>query len=326
MAPSDKNTSKTQSAFTRAAFLKGAAKVAAVAAAAPLMKSFPVLAAAGAATPLNTRTVAKSPNASLKLPVIGLGTRSMSKTDAKAVAGQAEVINTLLDGGGKIIDTAANYTGGDSEEVIGDALAASGKRKMAFITSKYAEKTKEGGEASIANSLKSLRTDVVDLMFIHNMVAIGIQLPVLEAHKSKGVLSYLGISETSDRQDELEKYLDRLDFIEFAYAADMRDAEKRLLPAAKDKGFAVLIALPLGRGRALQAVKGKPLPEWAVKELGVESYAQLLLKFVVGNPAVTAAIPSTLNPHHMAENLAAARGAIPDEKQREKIAAIWADA
>jgi aryl-alcohol dehydrogenase-like predicted oxidoreductase len=318
MAAFDKNSA----AFTRAAFLKGAAKIAA-AATAPFIKSVPVFAAAAA--PLNTRLVPKSKDG-LKLPVLGLGTRSMSKTDAKAVAGQREVINTLLDAGGKIIDTAANYSGGDSEEVIGDALKASGKRNLAFITSKYAEKTKEAGAASIANSLKSLHTDVVDLMFIHNMVAIDVQLPVLQDHKARGVVKYIGISETSDRQDGLEKYLDQIDFIEFAYAADLRDAEKRLLPSAKDKGVAVLVALPLGRGRALRAVKDKPLPEWAVKELSVESYAQLLLKYVIGHPAVTAAIPSTLNPHHMAENIIAGRGVVPDEKQRAKIAAIWAEA
>jgi aryl-alcohol dehydrogenase-like predicted oxidoreductase len=316
MAPSHKNPP----AFTRAAFLKGAAKAAAVVAAALLIKTRPAFAADAA--PLAVRTVPKSFEGYVKLPVIGLGTRSMSRTDTKAVAGQAQVINALLDGGGKVIDTAANYTGGDSEEVIGSALAALGKRGMAFIASKYAEQTKEGGEKSIRNSLEVLRTNVVDLMFIHNMVAIEAQLPVLEAAKGRTV-RYIGISDTSDRQDELEKYLDRLDFIEFAYAADMRAAEKRLLPAAKDKGVAVLVALPLGRGRALQAVKGKQVPEWAKKELGVETHAQLLLKFVIGHPAVTVAIPSTLDPKHMAENLAAGRGPIPDEKQRAKIAAIW---
>jgi len=319
MAPISKEP-RPAHAVTRAAFLKGAATAVAVAAAAPLVKAMPAFAAE--ASGLALRTVPKSFEGHAKLPVIGLGTRSMSKTDAKAVAGQAQVITTLLDGGGKVIDTAANYTGGDSEEVIGDALAATGKRGMAFIASKYAEQTKAAGEASILNSLKVLRTNIVDLMFIHNMVAIDTQLPVLEENKGRA-LRYIGISDTSDRQDELEKYLDRLDFIEFAYAADMRGAEKRLLPAAKDKGVAVLVALPLGRGRALQAVKGKQVPEWAKKELGVETHAQLLLKFVIGHPAVTVAIPSTLDPKHMQENLAAGRGPIPDEKQRAKIAAIW---
>ena len=311
---------KNPSAFTRAQFLKAAAKAAAVVAAAPLIKTMPALAAEAA--PLAMRTVHKSFEGYLKLPVIGLGTRSMSKSDSKAVAGQAQVINTLLDGGGKVIDTAANYTGGDSEQVIGDALAASGKRGMAFIASKYAEQTKDGGEKSIRNSIEAMHTNLIDLMFIHNMVAIETQLPVLESHRGR-IIRYIGISDTSDRQDEVEKYMDRLDFVEFAYAADMRAAEKRLLPAAMDKGVSVLVALPLGRGRALQAVKGKPVPEWAKKELGVETHAQLLLKFVIGHPAVTVAIPSTLDPKHITENLAAGRGPIPDEKQRAKIAAIW---
>jgi aryl-alcohol dehydrogenase-like predicted oxidoreductase len=304
--------------FSRAVFLKGAAG------AALSLATVPLIVPAFAAVPaMNERPVRKSAN-SLKLPVIGLGTRSMSKSDAKAVAGQGEVIATLLDGGGKVIDTAANYTGGDSEEVIGAALAAKGRRKDAFLVTKFGERGKDAGVRSMENSFKSLQADVIDLMFVHNMIDVPTQVPNIKEYKAKGKIRYVGVSDTGRNQDELIKYLDDLDFVEFAYAADSREAEARLLPACLDKGVSVLVALPLGRGRALGAVKGKEVPEWARKELGVETFAQLLLKFVIGHPAVTVAIPSTLNPHHMAENLAAGRGPLPDEKQRAKIAEIWA--
>ena len=298
--------------LTRASFLKTTGALA-------LASALPALAAA---SPLAQRPIPKSKTGE-RLPIIGLGTRSLSRSETTAVGGQGDVIATLLGSGGKIIDTAASYTGGDSEDIIGEALAKTNARNKAFIATKFAERGKDNGLRSIATSFKQLRSDTIDLMFIHNMVDISTQLPTLEDFKARGKFRYIGISDTSDRQDELVKYLDRLDFIEFAYAADAREAEKRLLPAAMDKGVACLIALPLGRGRALNAVKGKDVPAWAKEELGVESFAQLLLKFVIGHPAVTAAIPSTLDSKHMSEDLDAGRGPLPDAKQRAKIAAIW---
>ncbi len=303
--------------MTRAGFLRAVG-------AAALMSGLPTQAFAAAA-PMATKAIPKSKNGET-IPVIGLGTRSMSRKDPKAVSGQADVIKTLLDGGGRIIDTAAGYTGGDSEGVIGEALQNTNKRSGTFLVTKLSERGKANGIESIENSFKQLRTDVIDLFFVHNMVDIETQLPTLLEYKAKGKIRYVGISDTSDNQDALIKYLDQLDFIEFAYAADSREAESRLLPAAMDKRVATLIALPLGRGRALNSVKGKEVPQWAQAELGVHTFAQLLLKFVIGHPGVTAAIPSTLNPAHMAENLEAGRGPIPTAKQREMIGEIWKNA
>jgi aryl-alcohol dehydrogenase-like predicted oxidoreductase len=118
----------------------------------------------------------------------------------------------------------------------------------------------------------------------------------------------------------------KLDFVEFSYSADFRDAEKKLLPMAMDKGVAVFVALPFGRGRALKAVADKEVPAWARAELSCDTFAQLLLKFIVSHPAVTTAIPATSRIKHMVENLNAGRGPMPDAKQREKIAEIWASA
>ena len=324
--PFDFGPFESVAALSRGDFLRAAGKTFGVVAAASALG--PMLsgqAFAGAAPALATHPIPKSKTGET-IPVIGLGTRAMSRKDPKAVAGQGDVIKTLLEGGGRVIDTAAGYTGGDSEDVIGEALQKTNMRKNAFIVTKLGERGKLAGIESIENSFKQLRTDVVDVFFVHNMIDIETQLPTLEEYKAKGKIRYIGITDTGDNQDALIKYLDRLDFIEFAYAADYRNAESRLLPAAMDKRVATLIALPLGRGRALNAVKGQEVPQWAKEELGVRSFAQMLLKFVVGHPAVTAAIPSTLNPGHMAENLDAGRGPIPDAKQREKIGEIWKNA
>ncbi|MEQ9448325.1 MAG: aldo/keto reductase, partial [Rhodospirillaceae bacterium] len=151
-------------------------------------------------------------------------------------------------------------------------------------------------------------------------------LPSLREYKEQGRIGYFGVTSTGRNQDDLTRWMDDLDFVEFAYAVDAREAEQRLLPMAADKGVATFIALPLGRGRLLSAMRGKEVPEWAKEELNCHSFAQLLLKFVVSHPNVTAAIPGTGNPRHMAENLDAGRPPLANAKQRERIAAIWENA
>ncbi len=113
-----------------------------------------------------------------------------------------------------------------------------------------------------------------------------------------------------------------LDFVQLNYSLDVRGPEKRLLPLAADKGVAVLVNLPLGRGKVLNAVKAKPLPGWAA-EVGVTSWAQLLLKFVISHPAVTVAIPGTKNPEHMHDNMIAGRGAVLTAAQRAELVTLF---
>jgi len=303
--------------LTRAAFLKLSA-AAAIAVAAPRSQAF------AAASLLTTRPIPRSKNGET-LPVIGLGT-AQDFGARKDVEAKAQVIKELLDGGGKIIDTAANYAGGSSEELIGELLDNAKSRDRAFIATKFQENGRENGIASIENSFKRLRTNFIELMFIHNMNDVDTHLPTLKDYKAKGRFRYIGVTSTGRNQDDLTKWMPDLDFVEFAYAVDTREAEKRLLPMAQDKGVAVLVALPLGRGRLLSAMKGKDVPEWAKKELGCDTFAQLLLKFVVSHPGVTAAIPGTNRPHHMVDNLGAARGPMPDAKQRERIVQLWENA
>lgn len=303
-------------ALTRQHFLKGAAAGAALAALPGAAR-----AAAGA---LVTRAIPKSAN-SEQLPVIGLGTAQDfgAGGDAALVAQKAQVIKELIAGGGKILDTAAMYSRGGAESFCGEVMEQNGLRDKTFLATKFAERGRENGVQAIDAAFKRLRTDMIDLMFVHNMVDTDTHLPTLQDLKAKGRFRYIGVSSTGDDQDRLTTWMDQLDFVEFAYAVDAREAEKRLLPAAADKGVAVLVALPLGRGRLLSKVQGQPVPEWARQELGATSFAQLLLKFVASHPAVTAAIPGTNRPQHMIENLAAGHAPLPDAKQRERIAAIW---
>ena len=93
------------------------------------------------------------------------------------------------------------------------------------------------------------------------------------------------------------------------------------LTAAADAGAAVLTALPLGRTSLFRAVRGKTVPEWA-KDFDAATWGQFFLKFLLGNPQVTAVIPGTGNPEHMIDNLGAGRGRMPDAQQRERMAAV----
>jgi aryl-alcohol dehydrogenase-like predicted oxidoreductase len=113
------------------------------------------------------------------------------------------------------------------------------------------------------------------------------------------------------------------DFLQIDYSLADRTAEKRLLPAARDSGAAVLTALPFGRSSVFAAVHGKSVPDWA-REFDATTWPQFFLKFLLGHDAVTAVIPGTTNPAHLADNISAGRGRFPDAKQREAMIAFFA--
>ncbi|MBV9532619.1 MAG: hypothetical protein JO283_16550 [Bradyrhizobium sp.] len=79
----------------------------------------------------------------------------------------------------------------------------------------------------------------------------------------------------------------------------------------------VLTALPFGNGRLFQAVHNKNLPEWA--RVFANSWGQFFLKYLLGDARVTAVIPGTGNPGHMADNSGAMRGPLPDPDQRRRM-------
>jgi aryl-alcohol dehydrogenase-like predicted oxidoreductase len=302
--------------FTRKQFLAAAGGAASLAA-------MPVRVSAQASA-IVTRGIPKSKNKE-QLPVIGLGTAQDFGAGGapEAVAQKEQVVRELVAKGGKILDTAAQYSRGGAEAFCGEVMEKHALRDKIFLATKFAERGKEAGVGAIDAAFKRLRTNMIDLMFVHNMVDTDTHLPTLKAEKDKGRFRYIGVTSTGDGQDRLTTWMDQIDFVEFEYSVDVREPEKTLLPMAADKGVAVLVALPLGRNRLLAKVQGQAVPEWARQELGVVSFAQLLLKFVASHPAVTAAIPGTNRPQHMAENMGAAHGQLPDTKQRERIAAIW---
>jgi aryl-alcohol dehydrogenase-like predicted oxidoreductase len=307
-------------AFSREHFLKIAGATLALA---------PATSFAAGAEPVQTRPIPHSKDGE-RITVVGLGTQPFSRRgDEAAMQSKAEVLKVLLSSS-PLIDTAAGY--GEAEVILGELIAKMIPKPKTFIVSKFGRRGREEAMKTIDASFQRLQVPVIDVMIIHNMQDAENHVAMMRELKASGRIRYIGISSTDvDSQDEMAPFMekhDAIDFCELNYAADVRGPEKRLLPVARDRGVAILCALPFGRRRLLSApqIQGKPVPEWAAKELGVVSYAQMLLKFDLGHPAVTAVIPGTTNPKHMAENLDAGRGVTPDEKQRERIAAIWESA
>ena len=274
--------------------------------------------AAGPAHAADTAPILRAiPKSGEKLPVIGLGT-SLVFDDISADQ-RRDVVKALLETGGTIIDTAPSY--GDAENTSGQAVADLNARSKVFFATKVGAGSRDEGLAQNEASFKKLRTDKIDLIQVHNLRDTATQLGLLRDLKAKGRIRYLGITHFIEGpQEALAEWMAKepLDFIQLNYSLDVRDPEKRLLPMAADKGIAVLVNLPLGRGRVLNAVKNKPLPGWAA-DVGVTTWAQLLLKFVVSHPAVTAAIPATRNPTHMRENVLAGHGKVLAAAQRKEL-------
>ncbi|MCE9658880.1 MAG: aldo/keto reductase [Burkholderiales bacterium] len=259
---------------------------------------------------MNTRPIPSSGEA---LPVIGCGTY-VGFDQAPGSAGYAllpGVVEALLAAGGKVLDSSPMY--GRAEETTGELLAASGRRAEAFLATKVWTSGKLEGIRQMEESMRLLRSDRIDLMQVHNLVDWRSHLATLRGWKEQGRVRYIGITHySSSAYAEVEAVLraEKLDFLQINYALDDRQAERRLLPLAAERGVAVIVNMPFGGGGLLRGLLGKPLPGWAA-EIGCASWAQVLLKFVLGHPAVTCAIPGTRRREHMEDNARAGFGTVP---------------
>ena len=265
----------------------------------------------------------KIPSSGEMLPVVGCGTWRTFDVGGKPAdrAPLAEVLKVMFDSGGSVIDSSPMY--GAAEGVVGDLLAAAGTRDKAFIATKVWTSGRDNGIAQMKKSMALLKTDRLDLMQIHNLVDWRAHLPTLRAWKAEGRIRYLGVTHyTQSAHEELEAVLraEKWDFVQINYALDDRAVERRLLPAAAERGTAVIVNQPFGGGGLLRKLSGRKLPAWAA-EIGCTSWAQILLKFVLANPAVTCVIPGTGKPEHMKDNVQAGLGAYPDAALLKRMVA-----
>jgi diketogulonate reductase-like aldo/keto reductase len=256
-----------------------------------------------------------------KLPIIGLGTWQTFDvgTSESARKPLGEVLAAFVELGGRVVDSSPMY--GRSEEVLGDLAVKLGVRDKLYVATKLWTSGRAAGIAQMQDSERKLRGRV-DLMQVHNLVDVDTHLETLREWKAKGRIKAIGITHyTSSAYADVASVLRRggIDFVQINYSLAEREAEKRLLPLAKERGVAVLANRPFGAGSLFRNTRGKALPAFA-KDLGATSWAELFLKFVVSHPAVTCAIPATSKVEHLRQNMRAGIGVMPDEKMRARIA------
>lgn len=298
--------------MSRAQFLHLAA-----ASAAGLILGAPAAADGVPSSAMRTRPIPATGEA---LPVIGCGTY----VGFDVAPGSAEyqrlpgVLQALFGAGGAVIDSSPMY--GRAETVTGELLAAAGSHAKAFLATKVWTHGRAEGIRQMEESLRRLQVERLDLMQIHNLLDWQTHLATLRDWKAAGRVRYLGVTHyTAGAYDALEAVMraETLDFVQINYSADEREAERRILPLAAERGMAVIINRPFGGGGLLRRLRERPLPPWAA-EIGATSWAQVLLKFVLSHPAVTCAIPGTSRPEHMADNARAGTGVIPERSFWER--------
>jgi len=263
------------------------------------------------------------PSSGEMLPVIGLGTWQTFDVGSSAAdrAPLEQVLAAFVEGGGKLIDSSPMY--GRSEDVAGDLTERMGLRGKLFVATKVWTQGKEAGKRQMEESMRRLKADPIDLMQVHNLVDVDSHLETLSEWKRAGRVRHIGITHyTASGQNEVARVLERhqMDFIQINYSAGEREAEQRLLPLAAERGVAVIANRPFASGELLRRLKTRALPAWAA-EIDCSSWAQVLLKYVVSNPAVHCAIPATANPAHVRDNVRAGYGRMPDAALRKRIVA-----
>jgi aryl-alcohol dehydrogenase-like predicted oxidoreductase len=294
--------------FSRRAWLKGAAGLL-------LGGTMPPSHAAPA---LLARRIPKTGEA---VPAVGLGTWQVFDVagNTAELAQARDTLKVFAELGGRVIDSSPMY--GSSESVTGQLAAEIGLQGKLFVATKVWTSGREAGIRQMQDSMKKLRVERLDLMQVHNLVDAPTHLATLREWKNSGRVRYIGVTHYhAGAHEELEKFLKPgdLDFVQLNYSLAEPEAEQRLLRVAADTRTAVIVNRPFAEGAMFGRVKGKALPAWA-NEIGCASWAQFFLKWILAQPAVTCVIPGTRNPKHIADNLGAAAGALPDEAMRRMM-------
>ena len=259
------------------------------------------------------------------LPIVGVGTwQTFDVAPAGPdLAPRKEVLRTLFEAGGKVIDSSPMY--GRAEEVVGVLLKDMQALDKPFIATKVWTSGEAAGIRQMNDSAAKMQAPI-DLMQVHNLVDWRTHLKTLRAWKAQKKVRYIGITHyTVPGLDELAAVIraePAIDFVQFAFSINVRDAEARLLPLCAERGIATLINQPFDSGDLFRKVRGKALPAWAA-EMECASWGQVFLKYILGHPAVTCVIPGTAKPEHMRDNIGAGLGRLPDAAERKRMAEFW---
>jgi len=260
------------------------------------------------------------------LPVVGLGTSDeFEHLPAEGTAQLNAVLTTLVNAGGKLVDTAPAY--GNSESVLGQLFTETGLHQKLFMSTKISLRggsnaMQQAGVDQMAASAELLGKSPLDLILVHNLNDLDTQWQNLLEWKNAGKVRYIGVTVSQfglfDRLEQFMRKTEGLDFVQLNYSVTEPRAEETLIPLAANKGTAVMINRPFGNGSFFGRVRGKQLPDWTAG-FDCESWAQFSLKWILANPDVTCVIPATSNPRHMLDNARAGYGRLPDHDQRRRM-------
>ena len=262
------------------------------------------------------------------LPVVGLGGAATFRSVAQSAdfATLGAVLSAMVERGASVFDTAPGY--GASEQVAGRLARDLGITSRIFWATKVNVAVRGGAadpaavRAQIEESFRRIGVGKLDLIQVHNLGDIPVQLGILKELKQAGRVRYIGVTSTSKSQyPELERIMraEPLDFVGVDYAVDNRDVERTILPLALERGIAVMVYVPFGRTSLFRRAGDRPLPDWAA-DFGAGSWAQFFIKYVIGHPAVTVVTPATSQVRHMIDNVSGGIGRVPDVAMRRRMA------
>ena len=261
------------------------------------------------------------PRSGERIPAVGLGTWQgfdPSRLDAASLAPLRETLRLFHEAGGRVVDSSPMY--GKSERVVGDLSTELRVNDDLWIATKVWTSGERAGIRQMEQSMQELRRSKLELMQIHNLVDWRTHLETLRAWKGAGRFRYIGVTHyQTSAFDELEQVIRRehIDFVQLPYSVALREAERRLLPAARDAGVAVLVNRPFEGGTLFRSVVGTPVPDsvraWAA------TWPQAFLKFILANPVITCVIPGTGNPKHLADNMQAGLGRLPNDEDKAAL-------
>jgi len=242
-------------------------------------------------------------------PVVGLGTWNTFGGDEE-LAGS--VVGAALESGCRLFDSSPMYRG--AEKSLGSAL--SGRRADASVATKiWAGRVEEGREQYAHQQEWFGRVEIEQ---IHNLSAWQAQLAWLREERAAGRIDRLGVTHySSGAFDELARALRTGDFdvVQLPLNPHERECERELLPLAAELGVAVIVMRPLGEGAL---VRRSPPPD-VLAELGVETWAQALLKWALSDDRVDVVIPATRDPEHARANARAGEPPWYDAERRRLV-------
>ncbi|CAG9262347.1 aldo/keto reductase [Paraburkholderia caribensis] len=282
--------------------------------------------AAAAASPASTDIITKRiPKTGELIPAIGMGSfMTFDVLPGQSRGNLREVLKRFYAGGGRVVDTSPLY--GDSEVNVGELSSGLGiTNELLFtdkmwVTGEYLSDDSHG-RRSLDQSMRRLWRNQIDVVQVHSLTNVEIMVPFLNEMKAQGRIRYVGVTHHDVHYFEpLAWWVENgpIDFVQVHYSIRTRDAEKRILAAAQERGIAVMLNMPLEKARLHKVVEGRRLPDFAA-EIGATTWSQFFLKWAISHPAVTCALPATTDPEHMTENIGALRGPLPDASMRDRM-------